>query len=52
MLGGDPFPDALIDLGQRDGARFSINVCLAQHQPASSELDTSGAALAQKARRL
>ena len=27
-------------------------VCLAQHQPASSEVDTSGAALARKARRL
>ena len=37
---------------QREGARFSISVCLAQHQPASSEVDTSGAALAQKARRL
>jgi len=37
---------------QREGARFSISVCLAQHQPASSEVDTSGPALAQKARRL
>ena len=35
---------------QREGARFSISICLAQHQPASSEVDTSGAALAQKAR--
>ena len=33
---------------QREGARFSISVCLAQHQPASSEVDTSGAALAQR----
>ena len=35
---------------QREGARFSISVCLAQHQPASSEVNNSGAALAQKAR--
>ena len=37
---------------QREGARFSSPVCLAQHQPASSEVVTSGPALAQKARRL
>jgi hypothetical protein len=35
---------------QREGARFSISVCLAQHQRASSEVETSDAALAQKAR--
>jgi hypothetical protein len=37
---------------QREGARFSMSVCLAQHQPASSEVDTSGEVLVQKARRL
>jgi hypothetical protein len=43
--------DRRIFAGDGDG-RIIINVCLAQHQPASSEVDTSGAALAQKARRL
>jgi hypothetical protein len=37
---------------QREGGRFSFSFCLAQHQPASSEVDTSGAALTQKTRRL
>jgi hypothetical protein len=32
---------------QREARAFRLTVCLAQHQPASSEVDTSGAALAQ-----
>ena len=32
----------------RESVRFSISVCLAQHRPASSEVETSGASLAQK----
>jgi hypothetical protein len=33
---------------QREGARFPISVCLAQHQLASSEVDTSGASASPK----
>jgi hypothetical protein len=33
---------------QREARAFRLAVCLAQHQPASSEVDTSGAALAQR----
>jgi hypothetical protein len=46
-----PLPIPCGDRIQREGARFS-SVCLAQHQPASSDVDTSGPALARKARRL
>src|SRR5262245_49345518 len=35
-------------LCQRESARLAISVCLAQHQPATSEVDTSGAPLAPK----
>ena len=37
---------------QRESARSPISVCLSQHQPARSQVETSGAALAQKVRRL